>query len=91
MRRCRQIAETAAGGSHQSNIRTAEYADPTDGKTRPPDDSIRQYEIKVVPGTKSLTFDSSKTTTPWYMRVLGLCDYDVKPGPSECAWRAASL
>jgi hypothetical protein len=72
-------------------IRTAEYPDPTDGTTRPPDDTIRQYEIKIVAGTKSLTFDSSNTTTPWYMRVLGLCEFDVQPGPSSCGWRAATL
>jgi len=72
-------------------IRTASYFDPTDGKTRPPDDSIRQFEVVVKAGTKSLKFDSTMTSTPWYMRVLGMCDFELPPLAGQCAWRTASL
>ena len=72
-------------------IRTADYVDPTNGNTRPPDDSIRQFEIQVKAGTKSLTFDSTNAFTPWYMRVLGVCDFAPLPDPGTCAWRPASL
>jgi hypothetical protein len=71
-------------------IRTAEYPDPTDGHTRPPDETIRQFEIVVKTGTKALIFDSTQAFTPWYMRVLGLCDFALAD-PGSCAWRSASL
>jgi len=72
-------------------IRTYETPDPTGGKTRPPDESIRQFTIVVQPGTKSVTFDSTQTTSPWYMRVLGLCGFAPLTSMDTCAWRPASL
>jgi len=72
-------------------IRTYETPDPTDGQTRPPDESIRQFTIEVKAGTKSLVFDSTHTVSPWYMRVLGLCGFAPLPEMDTCAWRPASL
>ncbi len=91
---------TAVGNDNQPyvvldtcRIRTWDQADPTDGKTRPPDATIRQFKIVVKAGTKSLEFDSTNACTPWYMRVLGLCDFEPLPPMSKpaCAWRTASL
>jgi hypothetical protein len=69
------------------DLRTALYSDPTNGCTRPPDDSIRQYQVEVKAGTKSLTFDSSGACTPFYVRVLGLCDFVVVPPVTGCGFR----
>jgi hypothetical protein len=69
-------------------LQTADYGDPTDGCGRPPDDSIRQYTVTVTPGTKSLTVDVTGACTPYYVRVLGLCEFDVvSPVPNQCAFR----
>ena len=54
----------------------------TDGKHRPSDEAIRQYRIEVRKGTKELTFDFSRVVSPMYLRVLGLCDFDVTDPPS---------
>lgn len=70
-------------------VRTADYVDPTHGELRPPEDSIRRFEVDVPQGTRSLRMDSSNAGTPFYMRVLGLCDFDVA-GPAQCNFRPAS-
>jgi hypothetical protein len=69
-------------------VRTADYIDPTGGDSRPPDDSIRQFELELREGTVALTFDSSNAGTPFYMRVLGLCDFDLVD-PGVCHYREA--
>lgn len=70
------------------SMRTATYADPTgDGCSRPPDETIRQYAVELKAGTKSLTFDMTGACTPTYLRVLGLCDFDVAPFFSGCRFR----
>jgi len=70
------------------HLQTATYGDPTDGCTRPPDDSIRQYTVGIKAGTTSLSFDMTDACTPTYMRVLGLCDFDVAPFFSGCGFRS---
>jgi hypothetical protein len=69
------------------DLQTATYGDPTNGCTRPPDDSIRQYKATVKPGTKSLTFDVSGACTPHYLRVLGLCGFALAPPFPGCKFR----
>jgi hypothetical protein len=69
------------------DLRTALYSDPTNGCTRPPEDSIRQYLVEVTEGTKSLTFDTTGACTPFYLRVLGLCDFQVAPPVPGCGFR----
>jgi hypothetical protein len=54
-------------------------ADPTNGKSRPQESTIRFYRPKLPAGTKSLKFDWSQATTPTYFRVVGLCDFDLTP------------
>lgn len=76
----RVIAETTAGDQtiiDTCRLRTAEYADPTGGLTRPPENSIRGFRIKAPKGTTALRFDWTDTRTPTYMRVIGLCDFDT--------------
>ena len=74
-------------------VRTWERPDPTDGRTRPPDETIRRFEIALRAGTVELRFDSSFAGTPWYERVLGLCDFTVAPPTGACAtgFRTTSL
>jgi hypothetical protein len=69
------------------HLQTSTSSDPTDGCSRPPDDTLRQYTVNVKAGTKSLTFDWSGACTPTYVRVLGLCDFDVTPFFSGCGFR----
>jgi hypothetical protein len=63
-------------------MRTAEYSDPTEGRTRPPEDSIRDYRIDLNYGTKQIVIDSSNALSPTYIRILGLCDFDIQPPPA---------
>lgn len=65
-------------------IRTSEVGDPTDGHSRPPDEVIRRFEIALREGTRSLTLDATAAPSPWYMRVLGLCDLDVDIASVDC-------
>ena len=65
-------------------VRTADHGDPTDGHSRPPDEVIRRFEVPLREGTRALTLDATAAPTPWYMRVLGLCDLDVDTVSSEC-------
>lgn len=66
-------------------IRTSEVGDPTDGRSRPPDEVIRRFEIELREGTRSLTLDASAAPSPWYMRVLGLCDLAVDVASWDCS------
>jgi len=71
------------------SMQTATYMDPTKGGCiRPPDDSIRQYQVNLKAGTKSLTFDVSGGCTPWYLQVLGLCEFTfTAPKNAGCRFR----
>ena len=69
------------------HLQTAAFSDPTDGCTRPPDDTIRQYQLNITAGTTSVTFDMTGACTPTYLRVLGLCDFTVTPFFSGCGFR----
>jgi hypothetical protein len=61
----------------------------TDGTHRPTDIAIRQYHLALRPGTSQLTFDFSRVTSPMYVEVLGLCDFDVTtPASSAVGWFA---
>ncbi len=77
---------TATGSSGSSNVLfhtcrmgTWAAADPTDGTSRPPDDTIRQFRVYLPPGTTSLNFDYARVDSPTYVRVLGLCDFNILP------------
>ena len=70
-------------------MRTALYPDPTAGMRRPPEDSIREYRLPLRAGTKSLTFDFTQSNSPTYIRVIGLCDFNLTAAPVDNAfqWR----
>ncbi len=70
------------------HLQTSTYSDPTNGCARPPDDSIRQYEVTIPAGTRSLRFDMTGACTPTYMRVLGLCDFTISPFFTGCGFRS---
>lgn len=71
-------------------LRTAEYGDPTGGTVRPPEDSIRDFRVNMPAGTKQLVVDNSNASTPTYIRVLGLCDFDLAPVPTPTTTFQAS-
>lgn len=58
-------------------LRTWDVGDPTDGHSRPPDEAIRRFEVALREGTRSLTLDATGAPSPWYMRVLGTCDFVI--------------
>lgn len=69
-------------------LKTALYSDPTGkGCVRPPEDSIRQYKVKLEAGTTKLEFDFAGACTPTYLRVLGLCEFEVTPFVPDCSFR----
>lgn len=69
-------------------MQTAEYGDPTAGLVRPPEDSIRYFRAVISKGTQSLKFDFSKVTTPTYIKVIGLCEFNLtKPESANSSWR----
>jgi hypothetical protein len=69
-------------------VQTATYADPTKGGcTRPPEDSIRQYAVTLKAGTTALRADFTGVCSPIYLRVRGLCDFDVTPFATTCKFR----
>jgi len=72
-------------------VRTWDRSDPTDGLTRPLDETVRRFgSIPVRAGTVSLRFDSSFANTPWYERVLGLCEFEVTDlGACSASYRPA--
>jgi hypothetical protein len=70
-------------------VQTATYADPTKGGcTRPPDETIRQYAVTLRAGTTALRADFTGVCSPIYLRVRGLCDFDVTPFTTGCTFRA---
>jgi hypothetical protein len=73
-------------------IQTWTSGDPTGGRSRPPDTTIRQFHATVPAGTTSLSFTFGATCSPMYMRVLGLCDFTfAAPNPSISeTWRSCS-
>lgn len=60
-------------------LRTASYTDPTGGNQRPPEDSIRDFRLKLPKGTDSVEFDFTAAPTPTYMKVNGLCNFNLTP------------
>jgi hypothetical protein len=63
-------------------MRTAEYGDPTMGTVRPPEDSIRDFRTNLPAGTKQIVIDNTYASSPTYIRILGLCDFDIEPPPT---------
>jgi hypothetical protein len=63
-------------------MRTATYADPTGGTVRPPEETIRDFRVAMPAGTKQLVIDNSNASTPTYIRILGLCDFDLQAPPA---------
>jgi hypothetical protein len=63
-------------------MRTSMYEDPTGGTTRPPEDSIRDYRVPLPAGSKVLRVDNTKASSPTYVRILGLCDFEIGPPPT---------
>ena len=61
------------------SCRLKTWTQPFTMNVRPPDVAIRQYRVDVLPGTTQLDFDYGPVTTPTYMKVLGLCDFNVTP------------
>lgn len=51
---------------------------------RPTDETIRQFRLPV----RQLIFDFGPVTSPMYMRVVGLCDFDVTPFTYAAWWEA---
>lgn len=72
--------------------RTANYGDPTGGNYRPPEDSIRRWEVTLPAGTTHFTVDNSAAVSPTYIRVLGLCDFNqnVQSVPNGTHYRLAT-
>lgn len=75
----RLVAVDAQGAQHvifsSCRMRSANVADPTDGKSRPGTDVIRFFRPVLPKGTKSLIIDFSQVKTPTYMKITGLCDF----------------
>jgi hypothetical protein len=79
--RVRIVAKTTGGDVvifDSCRLRTFDAADPTNGDRRPPEASIREFHSKMPKGTKSIEFDFSEAQTPTYLRILGLCDFDLE-------------
>jgi hypothetical protein len=68
-------------------LQTYSSGEPTNGRMRPPDETIRQFRLDVKQGTKSLTVSFTGVCSPMYLQVLGLCDFDVPSYPN--GWWAA--
>ena len=91
-----EVVVTAVGASSASTtildtckLITSSDGDPTQGLTRPPDDTIRQYHMQVPAGTTQLEFNFAGVVSPMYIRALGLCDFDVATFSKAVSWRAA--
>jgi hypothetical protein len=70
-------------------VQTATYADPTKGGcTRPPDETIRQYAVTLRADTTALRADFTGVCSPIYLRVRGLCDFDITPFTTDCKFRS---
>jgi hypothetical protein len=59
-------------------MRTNMEGDTGDGYKRPDEQSIRYYQVNLPAATRRLIFDYTGTDSPTYMRVLGLCDFQVE-------------
>lgn len=68
-------------------LQTSIMGDPTGGKSRPPDDTLRQFRIQVAQGTTQLVFDFSGVVSPMYIQVLGLCDFNVTQDTAATWWQ----
>lgn len=83
----RLIAKNADGSEtvvfDSCHMRTACYGDPTSGQKRPYEDSIRSFLVDLPRGTVSLTLDHENASTPTYMRILGLCEFDLSRLPAN--------
>lgn len=75
-------AEDAAGNKttlfKTCRLRTWDKGDPTGGSARPPDETLRQYRFTLPAGTKRLVLDNSLAKTPTYIKIVGLCDFDLR-------------
>lgn len=69
-------------------LQTWTAGDPTKGAARPPDETIRQFHIDVRAGTKQLKVTFGLTVSPMYVRILGLCDFNVTQFTSAGRWVA---
>jgi hypothetical protein len=69
-------------------LQTSTTGDSTGGKSRPADDTIRQFRIQVEQGTTQLTFDFTGVFSPMYIQVLGLCDFNVTQDTAATWWQA---
>jgi hypothetical protein len=58
-------------------MRTANTPDPTLGSSRPPESMIRDYIIKLPAGSTTFVLDLLKSPSPVYVKVQGLCGFDV--------------
>ena len=70
----------------QCRLQTSTASGPSD--RRPPDDTIRQFQLAVREGTTRIDIDLGPVTTPMYLMILGLCDFNVTPFASAVFWRA---
>jgi hypothetical protein len=68
-------------------LQTSILGDPTGGKSRPPDNTLRQFRIQVEQGTTQLVFDFSGVVSPMYIQVLGLCDFNVTQDTAATWWQ----
>jgi hypothetical protein len=86
-----RITGVTAGGEYvlvdTCTVKTAKYSDPTDGCSRPPDDSIRQLSVLMKAGTTAIKVDFDGVCSPIYLRIRGLCQFDVKPFYAGCGFR----
>jgi hypothetical protein len=82
------IDATGSTYTLMATCRLQTYSSGGPSTSRPMDAMIRQYRIDVRPGTTQLTFDFGQVTSPMYMRVVGLCDFDVTPFANAAWWEA---
>ena len=89
-----RIVAVKADGSREllldtCRLRTFFFFDPTDGASRPPEDTIRSFRIPLHAGVASLSFELQGTTSPYYLSVTGLCQFALNPpqGASGGQWR----
>lgn len=77
-----RISAVGANGTREllldtCRLRTYLFFDPTDGASRPPEETIRSFRIPLGQSVTSLVFDLSGTTSPYYLSVTGLCQFDL--------------
>ena len=83
----RITAKDAAGNESiifdSCHIRTSCYGDPSSGTQRPYEESIRSFRVLLKKGSVSIKLDNSLAETPTYVRVLGLCEFDLQRLPGD--------